>query len=336
MPPSVTINQVAEAAGVSPTTVSFVLNNRGNISPETRERVMRMVQKLGYTRSAHARNLRDNQARVIGYALDRKRSRFNPVLDNFLLEVLHLCEASGRNLLVFSHGDDKIAAYRKLFDSRQVDGFILSHTRQEDERFAYLQAEEIPFAAFGRSASPLDEVALWVDIDGTAGIQLATEHLINQGYQRIGFVGWPIGSVSGDARYAGYREALAKHGMPYHPEWEIRTENDVAHGYHAAVSLLNQHNPPDAVVTVSDILGVAVLQYAQEIGQPMGVTGFDDTPLGEFTSPTLTSLRQPVEQAAGLLVEMLIAQLEDRAVAQRQILLKPELVIRGSSTRRPT
>src|SRR5688572_33188192 len=108
------IKRVAEVAGVSTTTVSFVLNNRGSISEETRQRVLDAVKTLGYTRSAAAVHLRNQEARVIGYAWDKKRSRFNPVLDNFLYDILQRSEASGRNLLVFPYDVDShgVAAYR--------------------------------------------------------------------------------------------------------------------------------------------------------------------------------------------------------------------------------
>lgn len=332
MPPSVTIQHVAEAAGVSPTTVSFVLNNRGNISDETRERVWHAVRSLGYTRSAAARNLRDNQSRVIGYALDKNRSRFNPVLDNFLYDVLRRCEAIGRHVMLFSHEPHTgVKSYRHLIESRQVDGFILSHTRQNDERFVYLQAEGIPFVAFGRSASHLDETAHWVDIDGFDGTHQATRHLLEQGFERIAFVGWPLGSVSGDARFLGYEQALIEHGVQPNPQWEVRVENDMIQGYTAAQRLFDLADTPDAIVAVSDAIALGILRCAHEQGLSIGVTGFDDTPLAELSMPALTSVRQPVDQVAALLVEMLLAQLEDRPVAEKHCLLKPELIIRASS-----
>lgn len=332
MPPSINIKRVAEAAGVSTTTVSFVLNNRGKISEKTRQRVLEAVEQLGYTRSAAAVNLRSQETRVIGYAWDKKRSRFNPVLDNFLYELLRLSEADGRHLLLFSQNlEDGIQPYRQLYESQRVDGFILSHTRQDDERFAYLESEGIPFAAFGRSASPYDDLTHWVDVDGAAGISDAVRHLVEQGFERIAFIGWPVGSVSGDARYHGYTATVSVLGLPDVPGWVVRTTNDIGGGYAAAHQLLGLPNPPDAIVAVSDTVAMGALRCVQEAGRRLGITGFDDTPVAEFSSPTLTSVQQPIEQAAELLTEMLFAQLAGRPLTTRHHLLKPELIIRDSS-----
>lgn len=327
------IADVAELAGVSVATVSLVLNGKGNISEATRARVTEAAQTLGYTPSAHARNLRGNQARVVGYAYDRNRSRFNPVLDSFLYEILRISESHGRNVLLFAHESGTgVEAYRSLVKSRRVDGFILSHTQQDDERFAYLQSNHIPFAAFGRSNSVLDARAHWVDVDGEAGMCEAVQHLIDCGKRRIGFIGWPQGSVSGDARYTGYFKTLQAAGLPINFNWIRRTQNDINSGYEAGQSLMSQPEPPDAIAAVSDIVAVGVLRGMLEMGQQIAVTGFDDTPIAEFSHPPLTSLQQPVDEVARLLMEMLIAQFEKQPVVQPHHLLKPRLVVRASST----
>lgn len=326
------IKEVARAAGVSVTTVSFVLNNKGNISDETRQRVLNVIADLDYTPSAHARNLRDNQARVVGYAWDKNRDRFNPVLDNFLYEMLRLCEQAGRNLLLFSNDAEiGLEPYRSLIDSRRVDGFILSHTRQNDPRFEYLYNAHIPFAAFGRSNSPIDELVAWVDVDGSAGTAATTQHLMEQGHERIAFIGWPVGSVSGDRRHAGYVTTTQQAGLPQPETYVVRATNDSASGYQAAQTLLSLPTPPTAIVCVSDVIALGVLRYMMESGCRVAVTGFDDTPIAEFSYPALTSVRQPIAQVAELLVEMLFLQLDDRDFIAPHHLLKPELVVRASS-----
>jgi DNA-binding LacI/PurR family transcriptional regulator len=327
------IADVAELAGVSVATVSLVLNGKGNISDATRSRVMEAAQTLGYTPSAHARNLRGNQARVVGYAYDRHRSRFNPVLDNFLYEILRISESNGRNVLLFAHESGTgVEAYRSLVKSRRVDGFILSHTQQDDERFVYLQANHIPFAAFGRSNSPMDARAHWVDVDGEAGMEAAVEHLLACGYRRIAFVGWPQGSVSGDGRYAGYVKAMQAADLPLNFNWIRRTRNDIMSGYEAGQDLMSLPEPPEAIAAVSDIIAVGILRGMLEHGQRVAVTGFDDTPIAEFSHPPLTSLQQPVDEVARLLMQMLIAQFEKQSVPTLHHMLKPRLVVRASST----
>lgn len=326
------IKQVAKVAGVSVTTVSLVLNNKGNISAETRAHVLNIVEQLGYTRSVHARNLRDNQARIIGYTWDRKRSGFNPVLDNFLYEMVRLSEEQGRHLLLFTTDADNVTeSYRALIRSKRVDGFLLSHTERNDERVAYLHSAGVPFVAFGRSLSPLDDHTHWADVDGRQGFMQVIDHLVAQGHRRIAMIAWPIGSASGDSRYAGYIDGLHAHGIAYDDSQVIRVENDTNHGYAAAQALLSRPNPPTAIACVSDALAFGAQRYLTEQGYRAAVTGFDDTPVASFVAPALTSVRQPLERIAKIISEMLSAQIEGRRVEQKQHLIAPELVIRQSS-----
>lgn len=326
------IQDVARAAGVSVTTVSLVLNNKGNISPETRAHVLKVVADMGYTRSVHARNLRDNQSRVIGYPWDRRRSDFNPVLDNFLYEVMRLNESSGRHLLMFmAEQNNTLQTYTDLIDSKRVDGFILSHTDREDERVAYLYENHVPFVAFGRTLSKYDELTHWVDVDGTWGIFSAVEHLLQQGHQHIGFIGWPQGSAAGDARFAGYTSALESQGVKVDEALVMRTVNETPNGYEAAMRLLKRNKALTAIVAVSDNLAVGALRYISENNVRIAITGFDNTPLADFTVPPLTSVHQPVKEAAALSITMLNAQLIGKPVEVKHHLLKPKLIIRDSS-----
>ena len=326
------IKDVARKAGVSVTTVSLVLNNKGHISQKTRERVLEAVQELDYTRSIQARNLREQQSRIIGYAQFKNRGEFNPLLDRFLYELVQLVEGTGWHLLMFNTDDqDIVTPYRELIDSRRVDGFVLSYTQQGDERFRYLNDAHVPFVAFGKSATELDDITHWVDVDGEAGIYMATEHLIDLGHIRIAFIGWPDGSVSGDLRYSGYVKSLQDYNIPIYPDYIIRTENYTANGYACGAQLMALVTPPTALVAISDVLAIGAIQYFLEIGQCVAVTGFDDIPTAAYMYPALTSVRQPITQVADTLMEMLLQQLDGVPVEKRQHVVTPELIIRASS-----
>lgn len=327
------IHDVARHAGVSPSTVSLVLNGKGSISDATRRRVLQAVKELGYTRSVHARNLRDKQARIIGYNWDARRTPFNPILDTFLYEMVRLTEARGRHLLLFTvPPDDSVTNYRELIDSRRVDGFVLSNTEQNDARFSLLQEMNVPFVAFGRSMSALDADAHWVDVDGCAGMRLVFDHLIAQGHRRIGLIAWPEGSASGDERGRGGLESLAAHGLSPDVLLVSRGENDVLTGYNAAREFMAHPHPPTAIAAVSDIVAMGALRYLSEMGiSNIAVTGYDDTPVAQFTVPTLTSVRQPIELTASLLDSMLETLLSGQTVEEKHHLLVPQLIVRTSS-----
>lgn len=330
------IKEVARAAGVSVTTVSYVLNDKGNISPETRQRVLDVIQQLGYTPSTQARNLREQQARIIGYPwrapLDLHEG--NPVLDTFLHAVIQGLEATGRHLLIFDDPIDKsVPTFSEMIDSQRVDGFIIANTEDHDPRIAFLHERRVPFTMFGRTNSPLDDKVAWVDVDGCAGLWLATTHLLEQGHQRIGFIGWPPNSVAGDARYSGYTQALYEHDMTLDPTLIVRCENLVPEGYQAAKQLMSLAEPPTGVVALSDILAIGALRYFNEHHLAIALTGFDDIPTAEYISPPLTTLRQPIAEVAERLVSMLLAQLQGDALEESHYLLQPELIVRSSSLR---
>lgn len=328
------IKQVAQVAGVSVTTVSYVLNDKGNISPETRQKVLRVIEELNYKPSVRGRSLRAQQSHIIGYAwrapLDLREG--NPVLDSFLHEVINLLEDQNFHVLIFNDPrETKLETYRDLVNSERVDGFILANTEVDDQRVAYLHEADFPFVSFGRSASPLDAETAWVDIDGHAGIYQATEHLIQQGHEQIALLGWPQRSVAGDARQAGYIQALADYGLPFNPDYIMAGDNLVTAAYVNTRRLMSLAQPPSAIVALSDIMALGAGRYLNEGGLRVALTGFDDTPTAEYITPPLTSLRQPIEQVAALLVEMLLKQLRGEALDQAQHILKPELIIRASS-----
>lgn len=325
------IKDIAEVAGVSVTTVSLVLNNKGNISSDTRTRVLQVVEEMGYTRNVRAQSLREQRSRIIGYAQNPRRGQDHPLYDHFLYEVVRLVEAQGRHILLFHTDiDNQTSVYRDLIRSQRVDGFILSYTDRDDERFSLLHNElQSPFVAFGRSLSPLDDMTHWVDVDGEVGLFLATEHLIKRGHRRIAIIAWPTGSACGDTRYQGYVEALEEYQINYDPQLLRRVEDDIVCGYRCAQEFMEITDPPTAVVALTDTLAVGAMQYFNETGRPVAVTGFDDTPMAAVLG--LTSLRQPVQHIARLLSDMLLAQLDGDPIEHKQHLLKPELVIRSSS-----
>lgn len=326
------IKDVAEAAGVSITTVSLVMNNKGHISKPTRDRVLRVVDELNYTRSAHSLNVRRKDTRIIGFA--RRAHNGDPVQDAFLNALARQLKATDRHLLLFTEDtldEDALEYYHQLYASESVDAFVLSFTQRDDPRFVYLHKRNIPFVAFGRNLSPLDEKVHWVDVDGQQGLYAAAAHLIDEGHRRIGLLAWPTGSLVGDERFAGFRQALRELGIYYDRELTTRTENAVQAGYDAAARLFDHNDPPTAIAAYSDLLAAGAMRYIQEHGLRAAVTGYDDNPISRFTDPPLTTVRPPLEKAAAAVIERLIAQIDREEIEPRQCLLKPDLIVRDSS-----
>lgn len=329
---SISIKDVAEHAGVSTATVSLVLNHKGNISEQTRKRVLEAVETLGYKRNALGRSLRSQQSQIIGYAQRTQHDALNPLMDHFLHSVANVVERSGWHILLFNADQTNLVEpYQDLIERGRVDGFILSYTEYDDPRFHYLSDAGVPFVAFGRSRTDMDSAACWVDVDGSAGTYDATMHLIQQGFQSIGFIGWPKGSTAGDDRLQGYLKALTENEMPINPSWILRVENYTTDGRRAADEILAMESRPDAVVVISDIIAIGAQQVFSQAGASIAITGFDDTPWAEFVTPSLTSVQQPVQEIAVLLTDMLIRQIEGLPIEVGQHILQPRLMVRQSS-----
>lgn len=336
----ITLKDVAAQVGVSYQTVSKVLNGQATVAPETAAVIQQAVHELGYRTNVTARNLRKQASRLIGYSWEPSTpDRASPILDQFLSSTVEAAEAAGYHVLLFpSHkATDQSAIYADLIRAGRVDGFIVTSTNYDDPRIRLLQEFAFPFVAFGR-ANP-EWSFPYVDVDGRAGIRAATEHLLQQGHQRIGLLAWPEGSRTGAARLNGYREALDHAGIAIDASWLRRGEGEVAVGYQLASELLQLPVAvrPTALVAVDDHLAIGAMQAIQATGQrvgaEIGVTGFDDTPGVQHLSPPLTSVRQPIWQVGEKIVELLIQLIQGIAPAQPQQQLPPRLIVRQSSLR---
>jgi DNA-binding LacI/PurR family transcriptional regulator len=314
------VSTVATAAGVSRQTVSNVLNAPHRVRPETRARVEAVIREVGYRPNRVARSLRTRSTHLIGYCVPGD----NPLLDRFLHAMATAAGERGYHLVLFTapRGDtDGLAVYEDLLAQNTVDGFVLSETTVDDQRQRWLTEHGVPFVAFGRSwATP--EFGSWVDVDGAAGTAAATEHLYGLGHRRIGFLGWPEGSGSGDDRLAGWRDACRGLGLGEQPL--ARGENGIDSGRALAAGLLAAPEPPTALVCVSDVMAFG----ARRADHGLALVGFDDSPTAAFPGVDLTSVRQPVEQVGRDVVRLLLDLLADPSAPPQRLLLAPTLVPR--------
>lgn len=336
-----TIHEVAKEAGVSIATVSYVLNGTRRVAEETRQRVLDAVQRLGYRPNVTARNLQAGATRLFGYTWrPSPADAFNPVLDRFLHALAEAAAQRGYRVLTFPTAslEQELATYEELMLVGQVDGFVLSNTDLDDPRVRALLDAGFPFVAFGRANPGWDFP--WADVDGTAGMAQAVDHLIAQGHRRIACLAWPEASLTGQYRLDGYLRSLAAAGLEVAPEWIVRGENSYEAAYRAARQLLAL--PPDrrptAIVAMTDLMAMAVLNAGWDagcqVGRDLAVVGFDDAPVAPFLRPSLSSVRQPIAEVGGRLADMLADLLAGRPIAQPQALLQPELVVRESSAQR--
>ncbi|WP_157245404.1 LacI family DNA-binding transcriptional regulator [Nonomuraea typhae] len=316
MAEKVTIADVARSANVSRQTVSNVLNSPEIVKEETRQRVLAAVEALGYRVSAAARQMRTGRSRLLAIRIEATQDGMN-VFDRFLHGLTESAARSGYRVLLYAADDDRseIATIDQLLGEFEPDGFVLTSTHHGDARAAWLAERGLPFVTFGRPWDAPAAAHPWVDVDGAAGTEAATRHLLDGGHRRIGFIGWEAGSGVGDDRRAGWSRALAAEGLD--AALAAETDGSVAQGRAAAEDLVARG--AGALVCVSDAVALGALQVTP------AVVGFDDTPVAAAVG--LTSLGQPLAEAAARCVELLTDRLSDRPGASH-VLLTPSLVIR--------
>jgi LacI family transcriptional regulator len=331
-----TLADVAERAGVSRQTVSNAVNNPELLRPDTLARVQDAISELGYSPNRAARNLRTRASHLIGLKFNpAQEGTANAAMDRFVHSLVETAGDSGYHLLLFSGSaeEDSIEGYDDLLRSTAVDAFIVTDTYLGNPQAAWLTQRRAPFVAFGRPWDNPDATHSWVDVDGAAGTELATQHLLDKGHTRIAWIGWRKDSFIGEDRRSGWTRAMHARDLPT-TGLASRVEDTVPSGREAASVLLDEATPT-AFVCASDTLAMGVLHALGDRGihwgKDVAVVGFDDSQVAQVVPGGLTSVRQPLEQVAVELVKALEGLLSTPPVSGPGVLLTPTLAVRLSS-----
>jgi DNA-binding LacI/PurR family transcriptional regulator len=331
-----TSQDVANLAGVSRTTVSFVLNDvpGARISPDTRQRVLDAARSLVYYPVSAARTLAGGKTYRIGLVLGEGQKRL--AADAFLPGFLQGVTASvhERNYLLMLQMEEDVPsyeAYLRLIREQHVDGLILSGPHTDDPLVPLLAEERFPLILHGHvknSAFPC------VDVNNQAGAYQAVSHLIGLGHCSIGFISnAPLTYAGAEERLAGYQQALAEHSIPVDDRLVHTAAFLPRLGRDAMQDLLSLTQRPTAVFAASDVIALGAMSAIQAAGlrvpDDMAVVGFDDIFLAEYACPALTTVRVPAYELGWTAAEMVIALIEgDQEVAS--VVLEPTLVVRDS------
>lgn len=330
-----TLTTVATLAGVSRQTVSNVINTPELVLPDTRERVLAAIESSGYRMNKAARQLRTRRSHQIGLGVrPAGEGASRQVLDQFLHTLVEQAQALDYRVLLFAVDNDEteIAACLDLQDTADVDGFVLTDTHAADARVARLSERGIPFVTFGRPWGASDARHSWVDVDGRAGLVEATAHLADLGYRRIAFIGWR-GSESGADRRDGWWAVLQDRGLAVDPLERLVDGDSTAGAALAARELFAAG--AEAIVCASDALAIGALTVARELvargelAAPVGIVGFDDSPVGRALG--LTSVAQPIDDVVHLVLTSLLDGLADAGRAPLARLVAPRLQARATS-----
>ncbi|WP_439102352.1 LacI family DNA-binding transcriptional regulator [Congregibacter sp.] len=334
-PPAIrTLQNLADAAGVSRATASRALNNNPRIAIATREKIQSLAARHGYLINRRARDLRLKRSSVVSvvFMLDIRSKQH--MSDLFFLDMLGaIADAlAARDYdLLLAHAPVIDAA--QLANSRamlQSDGVIFIGQERQHEQLNLLADAGRPIVVWGHPVP--DKRYVVIGGDNFAGGKQAACHLIETGRRRIAFFG-NISNPENAARYAGYREALAEGGVAYDASLHFEVPFSMERARESITTLLSDRGDFDAVVCISDVVALATISAAQRQGLSVpgdiAVTGYDDIGLASYSSPTLTTVRQGISTAGEELVNTLLKMIDgERPV---DTMLSTELVIREST-----
>ncbi|MFQ6014115.1 MAG: LacI family DNA-binding transcriptional regulator [Anaerolineae bacterium] len=332
----VTLKDIAKEVGFSVTTVSRALNDYDDVREETKRKIRQVAQEMGYYPNVTAQRLQKRRTDTVGFIIPTFGPRFSdPFFSELLAGIGNEAAKHEFDLLVSTRapGPEELSAYQRKVKGKRVDGLLVVRTRCDDERITYLVKNRFPFVAYGRSDLPLDFP--YLDVDGRQGLEQVTQHLIDLGHQRIAHITAPSNLMFTVYRDQGYRAALERNGIPLDERLIVVSDLTERGGFEAARALLGHDPPPTAIIADNDLMALGAISVAQKLGMVVGqgisITGFDDIPIAAHSHPPLTTVRQPIYDIGRRICRMLIQVIKGEELAERHILLQPELVVRESS-----
>ncbi len=337
---AVTIKDVAALAGVSPSTVSRTCKDHPSISRETKERVRRAMDQLGYEPNFQASNLASQNSRAIGIILPSSEKE---VYENsFYLEVIRgICQfCNPRQFsapIITGRDDDEILQTIKTMSrSGQVDGFILLYSRQQDPVADYLHNEGLLYVLVGKAYQNQNQT-IYIDNDNLlAGLE-ATEYLLRLGHRKIAYLGTDSRLLFSADRKAGYQAALAKAGLPIREEYCIELSSASYNDAQALCSLLVSEDRPTAILVSDDILALALERICLEAGlsipEDLSILSFNNSLFARLTSPQLTSMDVNSFQLGIEAASQMINHIENPNLMATKIIV-PHFLLERDSCRR--
>jgi DNA-binding LacI/PurR family transcriptional regulator len=330
---AVTIKDVAKLANVSPSTVSRVISQSPRISDATKKLVYQAMETLKYKPNASARNLANASTRTLGLIIPNKDENLfkNPFFIQAMRGISIYAQKNNYKIMFnySSNPEDELNYVREFVHSKWVDGIILLTAYENDLCIDYLNEHDFPFVVIGRPENVLD--IMWVDNDNFQATYHVVNALIGKGAQEIAFVGGPNRYIFSKDRLEGYKRAMELRNLPLQPEWIVEMMDFTQeHGY-KAMSDLCEKKVPQAVVTTDDLLALGVLKYVSEHKLHVKVTGFNDIPLAEYHTPSLTSVDIRAEELGYQAAKLLIDALDGHDLPVNHCIVSTELIQRDST-----
>lgn len=332
-PRAITIDDVAEKAGVSAKTVSRVLNNEPNVRPAKRELVMKAARDLGYRPNPAARSLAGARSFLIAHLHDNPNPEYVTAVNSGIYEA---CRVNGYFLLpepVDRQAPDFLDRLQSFLMTSRADGVVLTPPLCDDQDIlALLKSNGTAYASLSPARQPENTPVMRLD-DRQAAMEMV-RHLISLGHQKIALIAGPAGHNASTERREGYLDALSEAGLKVEPGLIAEGDYSLRSGLDAARELIEASPRPTAIFAANDDMAVgamtSVMAAGLQVPNDISIAGFDDTRLASAVWPPLTTIRQPVVSMARRAAECLMSPDSD---AQLEVVFDFELIVRQSTGR---
>lgn len=327
-----TRKEVAERANVSVAVVSYVVNDGPRpVAPETRLKVERAIEELGYYPNELARSLSRKQTAMIGLIIP---SLVNPVYAEIADSLTRYCAAEGYRVILGSSGrhHQTEVEFAKSLRAKRVDGVIIIPSESPDEILRPLQQAHIPTVVLEHNLPNTHCIAL----DDLQGGRLATQHLLSLGHRRIGMIRRKPTSALSHLRYVAFRDMLQAANIPLDPDVVIESEAGQAGGYASMQKLLALPEPPTAVFAHNDVLAMGAISAIYHAGlsvpHDISIVGYDDTINAAYLNPPLTTVKLPIAEMGSLAGKTIFDLIKNgNSIPPHTITLPVELIVRAST-----
>ncbi len=325
MADKLTIVDIARLAGVSKATVSRVINQKPDVDPETRERVLRIMAEADFVPSITATGLA-GRSRLLGVLVP---SLTWPFMGEIMRGVAEMIERSPYELVLYciTHPQERPTIFERILETRLTSGLLAILPGELTDQLSALYEQGFPVVMIDDQGHPSH--APWIGADNQQGAYAATRHLIQLGHRRIGFIQGPERYQCSLERYAGFLQAMGEVGLTPDPALILQGDFEIAGGRACGERYLTMAEPPTAIFATNDQMACGVSETAEERGvrvpNDLALIGFDDIPLSAHCRPPLTTVRQPFFEMGQRGLEQLLTLIESGPAQSRRRAATPIL-----------
>lgn len=334
---NITIKDVAKAAGVSISTVSKVINDAPTISKATKERIRDLMKEMNYYPNVIARSFVHQSSKNIGVIMELKRNY--AFIHSHVYEILGGIEGVLNEngymvtLLNTTTFGNSIEPYEKLIREKRVDGMIIHIANINKSLCKKIDELGFPYIIIGQP--DFESNISWIDVNNKAAGEIATKHLLDEGFSRIAFIGSTSKDNVSNSRQLGYRSTLIANNIKVCKEYLMEGEPSEDGSEEMMEQLLNLPVPPDSIICLNNYVAIGALKAIKRRGlripQDIAIISFDNYPLSMYTEPPLSVVDNDVFELGAHAAKALLNKIDNPNLQMQYSMLSPKLILRNSS-----